>query len=266
MIKRLTQGTVIVLAALAASCSDTGPTQTTPVTPAPSPTVRSVSVTGRTPLIGLAAEAFTATATLSDNTSRDVTRDASWQSSAPSAATVTQQGMVTAIAPGEVEIRASFSGSTGAIRFTIVPASPTTGPEQLLLTNLTPQSGSSLFPTGTPPGAFFPRGSGLFSVGLTLRSNSFWSYAGVNVYLIQAGVGTPCGQNLPDRPTWTPFPAGQDIPLTITGFQIYRLPCEVNAIQVVLHTHQGNSNPYPLPSAEVVLDRTFPATYHLQMP
>ena len=71
---------------------------------------------------------FQATATLSNGTSRTVTSQAAWESSDTSIATVTNTGVVTALAPGEAEIRATYQDVTGIARFPIAdtPPAPTT--------------------------------------------------------------------------------------------------------------------------------------------
>jgi hypothetical protein len=66
-----------------------------------------------------------ATASLADNTTRDVTRLANWTSTDPTIATVSASGMVTVNGSGGVEVQASYSGITGSL-FLRVAARPTT--------------------------------------------------------------------------------------------------------------------------------------------
>ena len=92
----------------------------TPTTPS-APTVTSVTVTGPAgnPGTGQSAQ-FTATANFSNATTQNITTQASWQSSNSSIAAVSGSGMVTAVAPGEVEIRATYQSVTGSSRITVV--------------------------------------------------------------------------------------------------------------------------------------------------
>jgi uncharacterized protein YjdB len=60
---------------------------------------------------------FTATVTFSDNTTRDVTSQSLWTSSANSVATITQSGgLEMAVGTGDVTISASFSAAGGTVR------------------------------------------------------------------------------------------------------------------------------------------------------
>lgn len=107
---------------LTAACSDgggprvtsntstTSPTAPTPVAPA----VTSVTVNGTAAFTVRGATAqFSAVATLSNGTSEDRTSAASWQSSNTSVATVSSQGVVTAVATGEATITAAISEVRG---------------------------------------------------------------------------------------------------------------------------------------------------------
>ncbi len=111
---------VAALVALAASigCSSNSSTPTTPTPPA---TVTSVAVTGSAPLVGLTAQ-LTATATLSNNTTQNVTSQASWQSSNTAVATVSNAGVVTGVAPGDVDITATYQSIAGRERLTVARA------------------------------------------------------------------------------------------------------------------------------------------------
>lgn len=131
----------------------------------------------------------------------------------------------------------------------------------ITLTRLSPSGGTIVVPEGTPPGAFIPRNSGLLSVGLSIASGREVPWAQLNVYLL--GGDSYCGQNLPDSPTWTPFAAGQTVDYAVTGFQVYRLPCDVSGIRAMLHTRNSGLVTPPTPS-ETVAEATFPASYRLR--
>jgi hypothetical protein len=99
----LRRGAVVVLLILSAACS--GPTAPTLTTP----TVSSLGISfpsGQTPAVGRAMQ-LTATARLSDGTTRDVTTQAAWRSTSGVAA-VTAGGVVTFVTDGCVTITASY--------------------------------------------------------------------------------------------------------------------------------------------------------------
>jgi uncharacterized protein YjdB len=91
----------VMVFALACGGSSTTPT-----------TVSSVAVTGTPPTVGATSQ-FKATATMSDNTTLDVTSLASWASSDATIATVSSTGAVTAVAAGAVNVTATYQSVTG---------------------------------------------------------------------------------------------------------------------------------------------------------
>jgi len=107
-----------VMAATFVACKggSSGSSTTSPT----SPTITSVAVTGSAPPVGLTAQ-FTATATLSNGGTQNVTSQATWQSSNAAVATVNNAGVVTAVATGEVDITATFQSVAGRTRIAITP-------------------------------------------------------------------------------------------------------------------------------------------------
>ena len=129
-----------------------------------------------------------------------------------------------------------------------------------------------------PPGAVIPivqngsqyflaRGSGLFSIPITVTAGREVPYAQLSVYLYEAPRdpiqrGSPpttadldlgyCGQNLPDAPTWGPFLKGQTATVSISGFQFSKSPCNVASIKVFLHTRNNGLLTPPNESETVV--------------
>jgi hypothetical protein len=93
------------LALLGAACGST---------PTAASSVSSVTVSGTAPEVGAAAQ-FTATATLSDGTTMDVTSLASWSTSDTSALTVTTSGVVTGVAAGTAIVTATYSSVAGSL-------------------------------------------------------------------------------------------------------------------------------------------------------
>ena len=129
---------------------------------------------------------------------------------------------------------------------------------------LKPAAESTILTTGTPPGAFIPRGSDRLSIPITVTSGREVPWAQLNVYLLtgDAGLGY-CGQNLPDAPTWGPFGKGQTVTVTISGFQVYRLPCQVTGVRAFLHTRNSGLLTPPTAS-ETVAEGTMPVNYIIQ--
>src|SRR5918996_368405 len=99
---------------LAAGCTGNSSSPSTPSTPVtPTPTVSSLTVSGSSLALGETTQ-FTATATLSNAATQDVTAQATWQSSDAGVVSVSSAGMVGSVAPGEADITATYSGVTGS--------------------------------------------------------------------------------------------------------------------------------------------------------
>jgi Big-like domain-containing protein len=97
---------------------------TTPTTPAAQTTVTAVAISGAASLtIAGQANQLTATATLSDGTTQDVTRSAAWHSSNVAVATISTTGLVTAMAAGTTTItgRSTVRGPTSTSLYTDSP-------------------------------------------------------------------------------------------------------------------------------------------------
>jgi uncharacterized protein YjdB len=93
------------------------------VAPAPAPTLQSIAVTpANTSLPTGQTEQFTAIGTLSNNTTENLTSQATWASSDTTWATISSTGLATAVSPGPVTISATFDGITGSTGLTVVPA------------------------------------------------------------------------------------------------------------------------------------------------
>ena len=67
------------------------------------------------------------------------------------------------------------------------------------------------------------------SVGLTLSSAREVPFGQVNVYLLTGA----------DSPQWQPLPSGWTTTLTVSGFQVFRLPCAVTGVRVMFHTRNS---------------------------
>jgi hypothetical protein len=146
------------------------------------------------------------------------------------------------------------------------PTTPESQSSQIVITAVSPPSGSTVvvpaqYPYNVPGGAVLPPGSGLISVSLSLRSAHEVPWAQLNVYLLSGS--DYCGQNLPDSPTWGFLPAGWTTSCTVTGFQVYRLPCDVTGVRAMLHT-RNNGVLTPPTTAETIAEATLPASFQIR--
>jgi hypothetical protein len=133
----------------------------------------------------------------------------------------------------------------------------------VVITSPNPAPGSTLAPSGTPPGTFFTRGSGQFGVTVTVTTTQELPFAQLAVFLVTADEAGYCGQNLPDWPSWRPFVRGRTV-ATVTGFQVFRLPCEVTGIRAVFNTRDNLSLGGIPPANQIIADSTLPVIYHLR--
>ena len=108
-----------ISAAFAGVTGSTGLTVTAPV-------LTSIAVTPiNTNLLTGTTEQFTATGTLSNNTTEDLTSQVTWASSDTTWATINTTGLATAVSAGPVTISAVFHGVTGSTGLTVVNPAPT---------------------------------------------------------------------------------------------------------------------------------------------
>jgi hypothetical protein len=109
---------------------------------------------------------------------------------------------------------------------------------------------------------FLARGSGLFSIPITVTSDRDVPWAQLSVYLYDGsngGLGY-CGQNIPDAPTWGPFSKGQTASVTISGFQFGHVPCQVTSIHAWLHI-RDNGLLIPPTESETVAEGSLAVNY-----
>jgi hypothetical protein len=99
--------------------SPTSPTTpTTPTTPTPTPTLTRIVVTGQAPEIG-GTQQFAATATMSDESTHDVSTEATWATSNDTVIAVSPKGVVAAVSRGEADVSATFQNVSGKMHVTI---------------------------------------------------------------------------------------------------------------------------------------------------
>src|ERR1041385_2724687 len=118
-------------------------------------------------------------------------------------------------------------------------SSGTSAPTGITFTSETP-AGSTITTIQRGVAYFIDRGSGQLTMTMDIRSPREVPYAALWVYLLTNQNGRDyCGQNLPDAPTWGPFPANQTYTVTISGWQLGIPPCEVTAVRAMLHTRNN---------------------------
>ncbi len=112
-------GVAVVLASGMGACGGKsgGGSPTTPT-----PTVTSVTVSGTGSLKVGETSQMSATAHYSNSTQQSCSASATWQSSNTSVASVSSGGMITALAAGETDIRATFQSTTGSTKVTVAAA------------------------------------------------------------------------------------------------------------------------------------------------
>jgi hypothetical protein len=137
------------------------------------------------------------------------------------------------------------------------PTTPTPIESKLVIDSAAPSSGSTIvvpaqYPYIVPGGVVIPPGSGLISVRLSMTSAHEVPWARLNVYLLTGGTSSEyCGENGPDAPTWSFLTTGWTTTYKVTGFRVYRLPCEVTGIRAMLHMRNNGLIAPPLPTETI---------------
>jgi hypothetical protein len=136
----------------------------------------------------------------------------------------------------------------------------------LVITAVSPAAGSTVvvppqYPFNAIGGVVLPPGSGLISVTVSLEIAQDVPWSELYVYLRSGS--DYCGQNLPDAPTWGLLPKGWTTTYTVTGFQVYRLPCDVTGVQAFFHT-RNNGVLTPPTAAETIAQGSLPASFQVR--
>ena len=119
------------------------------------------------------------------------------------------------------------------------------------------------YPYIFPGGIVIPRQSGHLTVSLSMRSAHEVPWAKLNVYLLSGGQSSEfCGDNGPDSPTWSFLPSGWTASYTVTGFRVYRLPCDVTGIRAMLHMRNNGLNLPPI-SSETIAEATRSVSFRI---
>ena len=141
------------------------------------------------------------------------------------------------------------------------------GRDALTITASTPASGSSVtLPVqffNTQGAAIVLRDAKLFSVTMNINVAHDVPWAQLNVYLLTGGTNDQyCGQNLPDSPTWQFLSKGWKTTVTVSGFQVFRVPCDVTGFRAMLHM-RNNGNLTPPSPTETIAENSMSTTLHL---
>jgi hypothetical protein len=114
-------------------------------------------------------------------------------------------------------------------------------------------------------GVVLRKDSGLMSVAVSLVSARDQPFGQLSLYLLSAnGNGEYCAQNNPDSPTWRSLPAGWSTTYTVTGFQVFRLPCTVTGVRVMFHSRDNVHLGLPPTAAETIAEVTVPLTFTIR--
>jgi hypothetical protein len=127
---------------------------------------------------------------------------------------------------------------------------------------VSPSSGSLVASRGTPPGVFLDRGAGKLAVSIEVQTIREHPFAQLYVFLLTGDPAAYCGQNLPDMPTWQPLRPSPPQQVTITGFQVFRVPCDVVGVRAMLHTRMGGALFPPSPD-QTVAESTAPVSLRI---
>ena len=149
-------------------------------------------------------------------------------------------------------------------------SSSPTGPDEssMIIAAVNPASpGMVVLPTEYPyifPGGIvIPRNSGHLTVSLSMRSAHDVPWAKLSVYLLTSGQNSEyCGENGPDSPTWSFLPSGWTASYTVTGFRVYRLPCDVTGIRAMLHMRNSGLGTPPI-SSETIAEATRSVSFRI---
>lgn len=144
------------------------------------------------------------------------------------------------------------------------PNEPSSSPQAgIVAGTIVPANGGSVTTTGQVPGAFVQRGSGSVAIPLTISARNDLPFAELMVFLQDAN-GVDCASNSPDRPTWAPFRSSHFETVTITGFQVGRLPCAVARVRVYLHARNDPHLNTPPPPDLILAEATIPANFTIR--
>jgi hypothetical protein len=162
-----------------------------------------------------------------------------------------------------VAVAASGGGSSSPSSSpTPTPTNTSPVASSIILTELSPPSGSSLIIPLDPPyyGSQIPRSSNILRVGLSITVAEAVSRGSLGMQLVCGA--SVCGFNLPDYQSFA-FAAGQTVSYTVTGMQLATPPFDVTAVRAML-IQAGKTITWDPPAADIIVEATFPVSYHVR--
>jgi hypothetical protein len=139
-------------------------------------------------------------------------------------------------------------------------AAPTSSTVSIV--SVSPSTGSIVASRGTPPGVFLDRTANKLAVSIDVQTIREHPFAQLYVFLLTSDPASYCGQNLPDMPQWQPLRPSPPQRVTITGFQVSRVPCDVVGVRAMLHTRIGGAL-FPPPPDQTVAEATLPVSLRI---
>jgi uncharacterized protein YjdB len=201
----------------------------------PASTVKSIAITPPSPSTGVSGSVqLAATATLTDNSTQDVTGSVAWTSASPSVATVSVSGLVTGVAVGSAGVSATLGTITASTTVTVVgatitsitvnPSQPTlaVGAHQAFTASAAYSNGSVADVTATATWT----SSNLQALTIDAQGSSVAVGAGTSIVTASASgvsgstavtVNAPVLQRLVVSPASSTLALGGNVQLTATG-------------------------------------------------
>jgi trimeric autotransporter adhesin len=175
------------------------------------PVLQSIAIAPRTPvLVAGMTLSLSATGTYSDSSTQDLTGSATWSSATLSAATVTVNGLVTAVDPGTSVVRAASGAISDSITVTVLQPgaqwTPQASGSAFDLTGVA-WSGTTFVAVGTS-GTILSSADGTTWTSRTSNTvNGFTAVTWSGSMFVAVGVGATVLTS-PDGITWTPHDTG----------------------------------------------------------
>jgi len=198
-----------------------------------SATLTSITVTPATAVLAPASTlGYTATGTFSDGTTQNISTAATWTSSAPAVATVTNFGLVTGQSAGTATITAQLGSVSGSAHL-VVDAAPLTAVQ------VTPATATVAAQTG-----ILFHATGVFADGSTqdLTNSASWTSSSPSVATVSNSTSGLATGVSPGKATISALFAGQvgSATLTVTNATMTSITVTPTSAVIVL----GNSQPF----------------------
>ena len=164
-------------------------------------------------------------------------------------------------------LAASLHGCGGDSDTPTDPSPPTA----VTIEMTSPSSGGAAVIPPTYPynqigGVVMPKGSAVITVRTALSLANASSFAQLSIFLVSNASGTEyCAENAPDSPTWRNLPAGWTTNYTVTGFQVFRVPCTVIGVRAILHSRDDPHAGGPPRPEQIIAETTLPVSIQIRL-